>query len=120
MSNGGWIPLSTTPFATPAPVPPPTTPTSPEIRVDGNGQVQGIDGMLDQVARALMRNAGPVFRQDVLPALQEDTRMQTRIGQAVGSEIANRWRPWIIIGAGALGTLAVVEILRFFQERHVR
>ena len=121
MSNG-WVPLSTTPFRAPsssAPaVPAPTPPASSEIRVNAvDGHVQGIDGMLDQVARAVMRYAGPALRQDVLPVLQEDTRMQTRIGQAVGAEIADRWRPWIIVGAGALSVLALVELARFARER---
>ena len=124
MSNGGWVPLSTSPFRSPpapglaplAPAPPPAQ----DIRIGENGYVHGVEGMLDQVARAFMKNAGPMLRAEVLPVLQQDQAMQTRVGQAVGAEIAQRWRPWLIAGVGALTALTLVELLRYQGERSAR
>jgi hypothetical protein len=95
----------------------PSLPSNAEIRVGENGYIHGIDGMLDQIAGALARHAGPVFQKDILPAVRRDVELQERIGAIVGDEIASRLSPWLFIGAGALATIAVVEILRWNAER---
>ena len=118
MSNAGardgWVPLTTHPLVGQT-VPTPTIPSS-DIRVGENGYIHGVDGMLDQIASALTRHAGPMLRRDVLPALQADTSMQTRVGQAAGAAMAQRLLPWIVAGVGALGIVAAVEILRYRRE----
>lgn len=68
--------------------------------------------MLDQIAQALTRHAGPMLVRDVLPAVKEDTAMQGRIGTAAGVAMAASLRPWIILGVGALGILAVLSLYR--------
>ena len=103
-----------------APQPQPVTPRSPngaDIRVGPNGRVEGVDGMLDQIAAALSRHAGPMLVRDVLPAVREDAALQARVGAAVGQAMASRLAPWIALGAGALGVLAFVQVVRWRQER---
>lgn len=98
----------------------PLTPRSPngaDIRVGKDGRIQGVDGMLDQIAGALSRHAGPMLVRDVLPAVREDTALQTRVGAAVGQAMASRLAPWIALGAGALGVLAVVHVVRWRRDR---
>lgn len=73
--------------------------------------------MLDQIAQALTRHAGPMLVRDVLPAVQQDQAMQGRVGQAAGAAMAATLRPWIIVGVGALSVLAVVEVLRYRAQR---
>lgn len=103
-----------------APPPAPITPKNPqaaEIRVGPNGHIEGVDGMLDQICAALTKHAGPMLVRDVLPAVKADTGLQKNIGAAVGQTVASELSPWIAIGAGALGVLAVVQVLRWRKER---
>ncbi len=101
----------------PGPTAPPSLPASAEIRVGDRGYIHGIDGMLDQVAGALSRHAGPMIVRDVLPAVQKDHGMQMRIGTAVGQAVANEMQPWIILGAGALTVIAVLQIAQWRKRR---
>lgn len=115
----GWAPLTDGTFRTPLEqtLPPPSpAPPASDIRVGANGYVHGVDGMLDQIASALARHAGPMLVRDVLPTVQSDTAMQARIGQAAGTAIADRWRPWIILGASALGVLAIVQVVQLTRS----
>jgi len=75
-------------------------PTLPDIRYNADGSIQGIDGLLDQIAGAVARRFVPILRQEILPALQEDRDMQTRIGRGIGREIAMPL--WAIAIGGAL------------------
>lgn len=75
-----------------------------------NGRIHGVDGMLDQIAAALMRHAGPAVRRDVLPAIREDRELQARVGSVVGDAIAKELRPYLLIGAGALVVIAGVQL----------
>lgn len=85
------LPPATAPLAPPAAA----TPPSAEIRVGADGYVHGIDGMLDQIASALMRQA----RTEILPTLQRDRTLQATIGAAAGRELA---RPlWALAGIAA-------------------
>ena len=97
--------------------PPPYSGSSENIRVGPGGRIQGVDGMLDQIAQALTRHAGPMLARDVLPIVQRDEALQTRVGQAAGVAMADNLRPWIIAGVGALGILAVIEGYRFYAQR---
>ena len=101
-----------------APPPAPITPKNPqaaEIRVGPNGHIEGVDGMLDQICAALTKHAGPMLVRDVLPAVKADTGLQKNIGAAVGQTVASELSPWIAIGAGALGVLAIVQVLKWRQ-----
>ena len=115
-AQNGWYPLSSQP-RTPSTATPPPRPGSPppssEIRVGENGYIHGVDGMLDQIASALTRHAGPMLRREVLPVLQRDETLQTRVGEAAGAAMAQKLLPWIIVGVGALGVLATIEVLRY-------
>ena len=82
-----------------------------------NGYIHGVDGMLDQIAGALARHAGPMLVRDVLPAVREDARLQARVGAAVGQAVTKEIRPYLLIGAGALGILAALEIGRWYAAR---
>ena len=98
--------------STPRPIP-----ESAQIRVGERGYIHGVDGMLDQVAGALMRNAGPMLVRDVLPAVREDRALQARVGAAVGQEVARQVQPWLAIGAGALGILALLQLGKWYGDR---
>lgn len=66
-------------------------PRSAEIVVGEDGYIHGIDGMLNQVARAFVGQA--------MPVVQQDREMQARVGAAIGAELA---RPvWLLAGVAA-------------------
>ena len=90
---------------------------APEIKVASDGRIEGVDGMLDQVASALMKHAGPMIRSDVLPVVQRDEVMQARVGQAMGNAVADRMMPWVILGTTALGVMALVGVMRWEKQR---
>lgn len=78
------------------PAPSSTAPSSPPITVDSNGYIHGIDGMLDQISGALLRQA----RTEILPTLQNDRALQTTIGRAAGKALAKPL--WVIAGIAAV------------------
>lgn len=80
----------------------PQTASAPEVSVGPDGRVSGIDGMLDQVAQSLVRQAYPAFR--------EDHATQRRVGAAAGRAAADSLRPWIVLGSVALAAIAVHQI----------
>ena len=95
----------------------PAVPASAEIRVGENGRIHGVDGMLDQIAGALVKHARPVLVQDLLPAVQRDARMQDRVGAAIGQSMAAELRPWLVVGVGALAIVAAVQIAQWQRGR---
>ena len=126
----GWHPLTSPSVWSPplpvtaAPLAPPLRgelshlgPAAEDIRVGKDGRIHGVDGMLDQIAQALTRHAGPMLARDVLPIVQRDEALHTRVGQAAGVAMADRLRPWVIAGASALALLAVIEGYRFYTQR---
>lgn len=108
------VPPATTVPTSPAPVPaapPPAaaTPASSDIRVGANGYIYGIDGMLDQIAGACMRQA----KTELLPVIQQDYKMQATVGRAAGAAMA---RPlWVIAGIAA-----VYVGYKIYQDRRRR
>ena len=98
-------------------VPTPTVPESAEIKVGENGFIHGVDGMLHQVADVVMQHAGPMLVRDVLPAVRADKELQERVGTAVGEEVARQVQPWLAIGAGALGLLALLSLNDWYQSQ---
>ena len=84
------VPVSST--IAPAPAAP-TVSASPQISVSENGYVHGIDGLLGQVATALMRSA----KSELLPAVRRDQALQQAVGRAIGRELAKPL--WVIAGA---------------------
>ena len=121
----GWHPLtSPTVWSPPAPVgagplaAPPVTASArvEDIRVGKDGRIHGVDGMLDQIAQALTRHAGPMLALDVLPIVQRDEALQTRVGQAAGVAMADTLKPWVIAGVSALAVLAAIEGYRFYTQ----
>jgi hypothetical protein len=89
--------------------PPPTTataPAAPPIAVAPDGRITGIDGMLDQIAAAVVGQA----RVQLLPALQQDKALQDRLGEAIGRGAAREAAPALWIAAGALAVLAVAAV----------
>ena len=122
--GGGWHPLtSPTVWSAPAPVgaaplaPPPAVARGEDIRIGKDGRIHGADGMLDQIAQALTRHAGPMLARDVLPIVQRDEALQTRVGQAAGDAMATKLKPWVIAGASALAVLAAIEGYRLYTQR---
>jgi len=69
---------------------------APAITVLPNGAISGIQGMLDQIAGALVRQA----RVELLPVLQADQNLQRTIGSAIGEKIAKPL--WVIAGTVVL------------------
>jgi hypothetical protein len=78
----------------------PSPPTLPDIRYNPDGSIEGIDGLLDQIAAAVAKRFIPILRHELLPVLQEDRGMQMRIGRGIGREIAMPL--WAIAIGGAL------------------
>lgn len=123
-ADQGWHPLTSawtktgeinpsppSPSAPPSPSVPPTT--QPDISIGPNGRINGVDGMLDQIAQALTRHAGPMLVRDVLPAVQRNRAMQDRVGHAAGAAMASSLKPWVVGGVVVLGALTVIEFLRY-------
>lgn len=85
-----------------------------------DGRIRGIDGMLDQVAGAAMRQA----RIELWPAWQADTAMQRTVGDAVGRGIgrgaADALAPWVAIGATSLAVGAAALVFRAWHARPAR
>lgn len=110
-------PLAATPAPAPPPAPLPAQAPSAEIRVGPNGYIHGVDGMLDQIAAALSRHAGPMIVRDVLPAVRADRQLQARVGAVVGQAIAQTLQPYLLVGAGALAILAAIQLGRWHREQ---
>ena len=128
----------------PAPAPPPPPPPRAEdnIRIGPDGRIQGVDGMLDQIAQALARHAGPMLARDVLPIvqrdqalqmrvgqsagtamadrLQSDAALQMRVGQAAGTAISSEIKPWVIAGASALAIIAAIQGYKLYSSTRTR
>ena len=100
--------------------PKPTVPESAEIKIGEHGYIHGVDGMLHQVAGVVMQHAGPMLVRDVLPAVRADKQLQARVGAAVGQEIAQQVQPWLAIGAGALGILALLALNDWYNKAAAR
>ena len=96
---------------------PSAPPPSAEIRVGENGRIHGVDGMLDQIAGALVKHARPVLLEDVLPVVRSDVQMQQRIGAAIGKSMADELRPWIVIGTVASIALTAVGVAQWWRTR---
>jgi hypothetical protein len=82
---------ATPPSLTPAPVPASQTPANSQIYVGNQGYIHGIDGMLDQISGALVRQA--------MPIIQGDAQMQQNIGYAAGRALAKPL--WVMAGIAA-------------------
>lgn len=76
--------------------------------VDPTGRIIGVDGMLDQIAEALAKQARPILVEDVLPAIRNDRELQRQVGYGAGQALA---RPLWFVG-GALAVLAGVAVYR--------
>lgn len=78
----------------------PGTPETARIRIGEHGYIHGIDGMLQQVARA--------FVGEAMPHVQGDREMQARVGRAIGQEVAKPL--WVLAGvAAAAGLIYLVS-----------
>lgn len=80
---------------------------SPAIETLPDGTITGVDGMLDQIAGALARQAAPVVRQEIMPLILDDTDMQQRVGEAAGRALAEEWKPIAWVVAGSFVVLAI-------------
>lgn len=75
-------------------------PESARVRIGEQGYIHGIDGMLQQVARAFMGEA--------MPHVTADSEMQARVGRAIGQEVAKPL--WVLAGvAAAAGVIYLVS-----------
>lgn len=75
-------------------------PDSAQVRIGEQGYIHGIDGMLQQVARAFMGEA--------MPHVTADREMQARVGRAIGQEVAKPL--WVLAGvAAAAGLIYLVS-----------
>lgn len=95
---------------------PTTVPATADVGLDADGRIRGIDGMLDQVAGAAMRQA----RVELWPAWQADTAMQRTVGEAVGRGAASALAPWVALGATSLAVGAAALVFRAWRGATVR
>lgn len=73
-----------------------------------DGRIPGIDGMLDQVAAAVARQAAPVIRTELLPVVLADRELQRTVGSAAGKAFAQAVWPWLALGSVSLASLAAM------------
>ncbi len=80
---------------------------APSIDIAPDGRLSGVDGLLDQISAALMRQVGPIVTNDVLPALQQDRELQRILGEGIGRGVGQKLAgpAWLL--AGSVGVLAV-------------
>jgi len=98
---------------------PPRSPVA-DVEMDDTGHIQGIDGMLDQIAGALARQAAPIIRQEILPTLQRDRAMQRTIGAAAGAAAARKLMlPAVVLSLAAVA-IAGVQVKRYLDDREER
>lgn len=83
----------------------PSTQTPPAA---SDGRIPGIDGMLDQVAAAVARQAAPVIRTELLPVVLADRELQRTVGSAAGKAFAQAVWPWLALGSVSLASLAAM------------
>lgn len=95
-----------------------TTPAPAGIGPDG--RIAGIDGMLDQIAGALVRQATPYVQSQILPALQSDRALQMTVGAAAGQAAAQTLRPWVILGTVSLAAIAITSIVAASRKTQAR
>lgn len=83
------------------------------ISMDATGRIQGVDGMLTQIAQALAGAAVPLVRTEVLPVLQQDRELQRTVGAAMGREIglavARKMWPYAAVITAAMVVIAISE-----------
>lgn len=89
----------------------PAVPVVPDVGLAEDGRIRGIDGMLNQVAGAAMRQA----RVELWPAWQADTAMQRTVGEAVGRGAASTLAPWVALGATSLAVGAAALVFRAWR-----
>lgn len=90
----------------------PPASTAPAVTMDSTGKITGVDGMLDQIASALAKQARPMLTNDILPVLQRDRETQREIGAAAGRAAAKEIEGPVWLAAGALAVIAVVLLVR--------
>jgi len=104
---------STAPIPTATPTSPAATPASaPDVGFAPDGTLTGVDGLLNQIAAALGREAGPLLRDVVLPEIRRDTVLQDRIGAAAGRAAVQELKPVLWTIAGVLGIVAVTYVVK--------
>ena len=76
----------------------------------------GVDGLLNQIAAALAREAGPLIRDVILPEIRDDQALQRRVGDAAGRAAIQELKPVLWTVAGVLGIVAVTYIVKTRRE----
>jgi hypothetical protein len=119
------MPTAPTAAQTPAPPPgaAPATPgsaASPDVYVDASGHVHGVDGVLNQIAAAVVAQATPVVRDQLMPILQNDRQLQATVGAAAGQAMAGPL--WVVaaVAAGYAGWSVYRTVQRDRRRRRPR
>lgn len=85
--------------------------------IDENGRLVGVDGIIDQIGEGLRRQAEPLIRDMILPYVSRDAELQARVGASAGDALARQLKPWVILAAGSLAVLAVVQVAKMNRKR---
>jgi len=72
----------------------------------------GVDGLLNQIAAALGREAAPLIRDVILPEIRDDYALQQRVGAAAGRAAVQELKPVLWTIAGILGVVAVTYVVK--------
>jgi len=67
-----------------------------------------------------MRQAAPLIKNDILPAIQADPNLQKNIGEGIGQGLGKHLSApaWVAAGAiSILAILAVVHVVRSYPRR---
>lgn len=100
----------------PSPSQGPASPVA-DVEIDESGRIAGVDGVLNQVAEALARQAGPMLRNEILPVLQRDRAMQRTIGAAAGAAIGRKLAPYAALSTLALVVIAGLKAKKYLDAR---
>lgn len=111
--------VSVAPPFTPSPSPATSGSPAADVQVGPDGRIVGVDGMLHQIAAALVTQAIPVIRQEILPVLQHDRQTQKQVGDAIGNAIGRQLKPFAVVGAGALTVIAVVQVCKYQLKKRL-
>lgn len=113
-------PATATAPAMPATTPAPAIATAPQpnLRFGPDGKIQGLDGVLSQIADSLGKVVTPLVRDTALPIIQRDKALQREIGASAGKAAAQEASLWLALMGLGLSGIAIAMLWNAWQASH--